>query len=281
MLNPHQITELMLAHSLGPQAHQLIQTQYRFKVAELMNLRPGAKILEIGCGQGDMTAVLANQVGPSGKVIAVDPADPTYGAPFTLAESSDHLKASALGSRIDFHLNQGPLEPEFLASFGPFDAAVFAHCIWYFPNRETIQHTLANILPHTSKLFIAEWLLEADSPAQQLHYLAACLQSEANKLFPEFEGNIRTPLSGSELTELIETAGWKIEHRTPLDTSNLPDARWEVEASEPLLEQIHTCTNQPPITDISFAESLTSLEPELIKRGLLPLPAIFISAVPK
>jgi ubiquinone/menaquinone biosynthesis C-methylase UbiE len=280
VLNPQQVSELMLAHTLGPQAHQLVQTQYRFDIAHCMNLAPGSRILEIGCGQGDMTAVLANQVGTNGKVIAVDPASPNYGTPFTLAQSTDHLKSSILGSRIEFHLNQDPLEPGFLAARAPFDAVVLAHCVWYFPNRETIQRTLANILSHTSKLFIAEWLLEAQNPAQQLHFFAATLQSQANELLPNFEGNIRTPLSGPELTDLINSAGWKIEHGTPLDTSTLPDARWEVEASEPLLEQIHSRANQPPIVNISFAGSLISFEPELLIKGLLPLPAILISAIP-
>jgi len=35
-------------------------------------LKPGMKILDIGCGLGTMTAWLANAVGPKGKVIAID-----------------------------------------------------------------------------------------------------------------------------------------------------------------------------------------------------------------
>ncbi len=51
----------------------------------------GARVLEIGCGQGDTTAVLADAVGSAGRVIAVDIADPSYGAPVTIGESARHL----------------------------------------------------------------------------------------------------------------------------------------------------------------------------------------------
>lgn len=87
---------------------------------------------------GDMTAALALAVGPSGHVVAIDPAAGDYGAsissypssklsssaypfassslpssssrfscsgsPFTLADTQDHLSKSSLGSRITFHL---------------------------------------------------------------------------------------------------------------------------------------------------------------------------------
>lgn len=37
-----------------------------------MGLKPGMKVLELGCGTGEMTVWLAKQVAPSGKVIAID-----------------------------------------------------------------------------------------------------------------------------------------------------------------------------------------------------------------
>ena len=35
-------------------------------------LKPGMKVLDIGCGLGTMTAWLAKQVGPDGVVVAID-----------------------------------------------------------------------------------------------------------------------------------------------------------------------------------------------------------------
>lgn len=50
-------------------------------------ITPGSHVLELGCGQGTATTVLAEAVGSAGHVDAVDPGAPDYGAPFTLAEA--------------------------------------------------------------------------------------------------------------------------------------------------------------------------------------------------
>ena len=81
---------------------QLVQTEFRQQVCDAWDLKKGSRVLEIGCGQGDMTAVLADRVGPDGHVTAVDLADPSYGAPLTLQQATDRLKQTVLGERINF-----------------------------------------------------------------------------------------------------------------------------------------------------------------------------------
>lgn len=58
---------------------QMVQTEHRLKLVHAWPIEAGLKVLEIGCGQGDCTAVLASIVGPSGHVTAIDPADLSYG----------------------------------------------------------------------------------------------------------------------------------------------------------------------------------------------------------
>lgn len=41
-------------------------------------IEKGSTVLEIGCGQGDTTAVIASMVGENGNVVVVDIADPKY-----------------------------------------------------------------------------------------------------------------------------------------------------------------------------------------------------------
>ena len=95
------IARCMAAYTQYPDI-QLIQTGFRKQIVDAWGIQPGAKILEVGCGQGDMTAVLAHAVGAEGHVTACDTAAPDYGAPVTLGDSTSYLQQSALGARITF-----------------------------------------------------------------------------------------------------------------------------------------------------------------------------------
>lgn len=61
------------------------QMQHRIDLAAFWNIRQGSRVLEIGCGQGDCTIALADAVGESGYVDAVDPGAPDYGMLFYCA----------------------------------------------------------------------------------------------------------------------------------------------------------------------------------------------------
>jgi predicted methyltransferase len=73
------VAQLTLHHP----AHKAIpvsQTKHRFEILSRWNIPSGSRVLELGCGQGDCTAVLAHIVGPTGHVTAVDPGPiNTYG----------------------------------------------------------------------------------------------------------------------------------------------------------------------------------------------------------
>ena len=57
----------------------LRQTKHRVEILTRFNIPSGARVLEVGCGQGDFTVVLAAAVGETGHVTAVDPASLDYG----------------------------------------------------------------------------------------------------------------------------------------------------------------------------------------------------------
>jgi ubiquinone/menaquinone biosynthesis C-methylase UbiE len=58
------------------------QTLHRLALIQHWNIPTGSNVLELGCGQGDCTTVLANSVGEQGSVVAVDPAELNYGTSF-------------------------------------------------------------------------------------------------------------------------------------------------------------------------------------------------------
>jgi len=55
------------------------QMEHRVQLVSFWGIEPGSRVLEIGCGQGDTTVVLADAVGENGHVDAVDPGAPDYG----------------------------------------------------------------------------------------------------------------------------------------------------------------------------------------------------------
>lgn len=204
---------------------EAVQSEHRRRIVESWGIKPGWRILEIGCGQGDLTLALAEAVGPEGKVTGVDIADRSYGAPLTLGEATDQIVAGEFGPRVDFMFQ---FDLATMAEFlGTFDAAVMAHSAWYFPNRDTLRATLAAARKRAPRLCFAEWDLEAKVPAQEAHRMAALAQG---RITGSEELNIRTPLTRPQFRELFQEIGWAPVMETPIDSRGLPDADWEIAA---------------------------------------------------
>lgn len=55
------------------------QLEHRLQLISSWTIKPGARVLEIGCGQGECTVALADAVGATGHVDAIDPGSPDYG----------------------------------------------------------------------------------------------------------------------------------------------------------------------------------------------------------
>ncbi|CAG8362949.1 unnamed protein product [Penicillium salamii] len=222
----------------------LSQTEHRLALLEHWNILPGSKVLELGCGQGDCTIVLAHAVGEQGKVVAVDPADLEYGAPYTLGQAQGHISEGPLGGQITW-VQQNPLS--YLSSLSSdygasppsspdsedkaFDAAVLAHCLWYFASPSIILATFRALKQHSKRLLLAEWSLVATDPSAQPHVLAALTQAALECHKRNSDSNIRTVLGPRKLTELALAAGWQLESESLVQTGEgLLDGQWEVSA---------------------------------------------------
>lgn len=230
VFSPEQIAGFMAAYRFSPEA-QLRQTQSRMKLVQTWSVQEGMRVLEIGCGQGDMTAVLANAVGASGQVTAVDAAGADYGSPVSLGDSLDQLLKSPLGPRLDLRLEFDILNPK--NDFPPdaFDCIVLAHSAWYFHSPDALEKTLAKVREWGQTLCFAEWDLEPKNMDQLGHFIAVALQNQFNGSGKVSDLNIRTPLSRRALRNRIESAGWFIQEETLIDSSDLDDGKWEIAAS--------------------------------------------------
>lgn len=213
-------------------------------------IKPGSRVLEIGCGQGNCTAVLAEAVGPAGHVDACDPAPPDYGSPFTLAEAQGHISQSEIASRITWHRGK-PWEPtaptpEGMAGpDGKWDVVVLAHCVWYFQGRDELSNILRDLkakVKKDGKVCIAEYALHATEKAAWPHVLAALAQGTLQALRSKgSEDNIQTPLSPLQIKHIALEQAWKLDHEAMLvPEDGLLDGAWETGsvASKGLLEEV-------------------------------------------
>ncbi len=209
-----------------PDKIQAIQSAYRRRILDTWNIPPGSRILEIGCGQGDMTVALAGAVGPTGFVVATDLASRDYGSPLTLGQATDLIKDSELGKRIEFHFDCDVTSPDFEAM--DFDYAVMVHCSWYFDSADQLLQTLSALTKRAKTFCFAEWDNVPQSPDQLPHFLAVLIQGQIEAFNPKSTANIRSPLTVSQLKQGITDSGWTITSTGSPNTSHLQDADWEI-----------------------------------------------------
>ena len=192
------------------------------------------RILDIGCGQGDMTRALAEHFDSNGHVTGIDTGPGDYGSPQTLAEAQAELKQDpVIGDKIQFHLETSAAD-FFGAERGEsFYAAVLAHCLWYFDSRQSVQELFALLAKAGMKrVCIAEHALSTSLTEQEPHVLAAQMQGRVYGLGAEAlkDRNVRTASSPDEIKTAAGGAGWKVVREGLLTPeARLQDGRWEVD----------------------------------------------------
>ena len=212
-----------------PTAQDLAQRHYREALAAGWEIPPGARLLEIACGQGDMSAVLAEVVGDHGHVTGIDIAGPDYGAPLTLGEATALLQEGPLGQRLTFRFQTDLLDDAITFPPDAFDAVVLAHGAWYFTDLHQLRATLRRVRPWAPLLHVAEWDLVPQAADQVPHLLAVLLQGMIEGYHPNSAANVRTPFSRQQCRALLAETGWGITREFRASTGALHDGKWEVD----------------------------------------------------
>ncbi|KAK0654823.1 S-adenosyl-L-methionine-dependent methyltransferase [Cercophora newfieldiana] len=210
--SPEELVTFLL--NLAPYsdpAHNLASITHRQNLVKLWGIPPGATVLEIGCGQGDFTIPLADAVGPTGRVVAIDPMPGDYGTP-PLAQAQAHVKASPVGPQIEFLQAEGS---EFLKSTTEtFDFVIIAHTAWYFSDPSVLSAILsAAAAPGKTKtLLIAEFALTASRPGGNPPILTALATNALESFRDETSWrNLRCALSPAQITAAAEKEGWRLK----------------------------------------------------------------------
>ncbi|KAK1753690.1 putative sam-dependent methyltransferase [Echria macrotheca] len=210
--SPEELVTFLL--SLPPYSdpkHNLASVTHRQNLVKLWGIPPGAKVLEIGCGQGDFTVPVADAVGPTGRVVALDPMPGDYGTP-PLAKAQAHIKQSPVGEQIEFVQAEGSKYLE--STSESFDFVIIAHTAWYFSEPSVLSGILsAAAAPgRTKALLIAEFALTASRPGGAPPVLTA-LATNALESFRDAASwrNVRCALSPAQITAAAEKEGWTLK----------------------------------------------------------------------
>lgn len=199
-------------------------------------IRPGTRILELGCGQGTCTQALAEAIRPvsnneegtkTGHITALDPGPPDYGRPFTLSQAQSHLSSSPIGHLLTFH-NADPISFLDANPSQTWDVAILAHCIWYFPSPDTLSGILSALRGRVSRVLIAEWALRATEPKAVAHLLAVLARAtfEAHRMGSQ--ENVQTAMSPVAIKTAAEGSGWVVEREEMVvPEEGLDDGYWE------------------------------------------------------
>lgn len=247
---------------IGDSTIQRAQLKHRISLVDSFSIQKGMSVLEVGCGQGDTTVVLADAVGETGRVLAVDIAPGDYGAPITLEEATATISASGLGSRIEFLLETDLLElPE-----TKYDVAVLSHSSWYFRDPAQLLAYLKKLRNMADRLYLAEWDPDFSRLSQRSHFAATAILALYSE-FVENEGNIQHVFDRAKLHNLLEKAGWTIQKTEGVDAHYLQDGSWETAYAKSIQQEfaqtpprIQTLVNSLySLLEIEGADSLDSL----------------------
>ncbi|WP_224076194.1 class I SAM-dependent methyltransferase [Planococcus chinensis] len=251
---------------LGDDTIQRTQLKHRMNLVKAFGIQDGMSVIEVGCGQGDTTVALANGVGESGRVLAVDIAPPDYGAPITLGEATSSIAASPLGSRVEFRLETDLLDlPE-----GRFDVAVLSHCSWYFRDPDQLLMIFKKLRRMAKRICVAEWDVNFTQLSQRSHFTAAAILALYSE-FVENDGNIQHLFDSHQLQHLLEEAGWNVAETATVAASYLQDGSWEADYARSVQQAFSTA---PPRIR-SLAGSFYSL---LEKENIASLDSVVILA---
>lgn len=168
-------------------------TQYNtgMFLIESLHIKPGTKVLDVGCGPGDITAQIADVVGPGGSVVGIDP-------------SKERIVIALEKARPNLTFQQGKAED--LSSFqsATFDVVYVNSTFHWVQDQLLALQEFARVLKPGGRVGLSGG--HGDFPGAHESIKAKVLSREPYRSYKELEPP--TFLKKSELESLLDQAGF-------------------------------------------------------------------------
>ncbi|KAK3486808.1 uncharacterized protein B0T23DRAFT_365690 [Neurospora hispaniola] len=226
---------------------QIPRFRQRLSILSVWSIPPGSRVLDIGCGQGDSSLVLALELGPTCHVTGIDSAPPDYGTPLNISESQEKILQSALGDRLSFY-NQVDAATFFNSSSAAgdgdslnnkktkeFDVATACHSLFYFPSSDSVVSLFQELAAaNIRKVYVAEYdSKHAPFPVTQTpHILAAKAQALYFAYKSEADSRCNNPLNNEEQQQQQQQASSSKKEEMPLNVRAAPDVEAITKAAQ-------------------------------------------------
>ncbi len=191
------------------QHYEQVSTERQFKAGrrliEALRLRPGESVLDVGSGTGRLAQYVADLVGASGSVLAIDP------LPLRI-----EIARSKARPNLSFRVGNAYE----LGSFADasFDAVYLNAVFHWLPEKLEPLREFSRILKSGGRLGISTG--SKDHPNRIQLIRRRVLEQPRYAEFPEAKAGGPLRVNAPELTELLQQAGFEIERLEVLANTN-------------------------------------------------------------
>jgi len=182
---------------------------YSRRLVEVAAIKPGDRVLDVACGTGVMTRLLANKIGSAGQVVGFD----LNAGMLARARASRETAAA-----IEWRLGNATDMPFADASF---DCVICQHGLQFIPNKAAAVSEMHRVLADRGRIVISVWRSIEHCPWQ-----AAIADAVERNIGSEQAAQIRSAFSfgdADQLQQMIVAAGFRgVEIRVERETIRHP-----------------------------------------------------------